>query len=447
MNTAMVIAIIGIFAAFALQIIMCYKGHHISYVAVFASLLIIATSRLPLVETFTNGMSGVGSMVAIMMPLFLFGAILALVYVESGAAYSLADLMLSPFAKLSERAQRRAAVTVSILFGVLVCAAGINTLAIMITQLAINTAIFQRYNIPRKYLACVQIFGSTIAVGLPGVPGQFNVIGMSILGVGASVAPIPRLVGCIVMLVLGTLWLWHKVEKDVSRGEIFELGQMNIPNVIKDKRPAGWVALIPLVVIYVVFNWVIEEAWVSMAIGLVVAMGLLWRYIPHDQKDPSGKPMSRYRYAVDLWSRGAVLIPVMVIMNNLPAFVLEQAEAYQVLVGKIAGLPGPAVISYLICTLVLTGLGGNAGFTLGCQAALTHYAAAGLTSSAAIAINLMSSTVLDTLPTNLGIILLSAMSNTKMKDAYKPIFATTVVVTFISSVVTALLCLIPGLAA
>ena len=446
MSTSIIIGIIGIIIAFILQIFLCYKGYHISYVAVIISLIIIATSQLPLVDTFTTAMSGVGEMLAIMMPIFLFGGILALVYVETGAAQSLAELLLVPFRKLSADKQRAAAIVVAILFGFIMNAAGINQLGIMVAQLAINIVIFEKYGIPRKYLACVQILSTTIAVGLPGLPTQFNVIAVQLLGVGISVAAVPRIVGSAVTFVLGAVFLVFRVKKDVKKGETFVMGNMDIPNALVENRPVGWLTIIPLVVIFVLYNWVISEAWISIAIGTVLAIVLFLKWFPK-KNDETGKVMPKYQVVVDLCNRGAVLVPLMILMNALPAYILEQAPAYDVILEGLSSLPISAEWGYFLCTMILTGLGGAAGFVLNCQAALSHFAAIGLTLSAATAINLMTSTILDTLPTNLGVILISGMTHTKMKDAYKPIFVTTVLATFVGSIVTTLLCMIPGLAA
>ena len=100
MTTSVVIGIIAIIVAFALLIVLCFRGMSAMYVAPLCALVVAVACGLPLVDTMVNVFSGgAGGFVIGLLPVFLMSILIGRIYIASGAATNIAVTLMNAFAK------------------------------------------------------------------------------------------------------------------------------------------------------------------------------------------------------------------------------------------------------------------------------------------------------------------------------------------------------------
>ena len=129
---------------------------------------------------------------------------------------------------------------------------------------------------------------------------------------------------------------------------------------------------------------------------------------------------------------------------------LDRTEEKRILRAYLALLSvGFTVSAGWICTLtILTGIAsGPAGFLLGLQVAAESYVPMGISAEACRYLLICTFTILDTLPTSMGFLMLTSWAGVKVKDAYPCVFKSTVILPAIATVLCLIIFMVfPGLA-
>ena len=85
MTSSVAIGIVAIVAAFALLIVLCYRGMSAMYVAPLSALVVAAICRLPLVDSMVNVfVAGAGGFVIGLLPVFLLSILIGRIYIALG---------------------------------------------------------------------------------------------------------------------------------------------------------------------------------------------------------------------------------------------------------------------------------------------------------------------------------------------------------------------------
>jgi H+/gluconate symporter-like permease len=448
MSTA--IGIIGILIAFFLVTFLTYKGFHLAYVVIIATLVVLVTSGLPIMDTFSNVvMKGVADQVPTLLPLYLFGAIFGKLFVDSGAAFSLARSLMNIFGAKVSNANTKRLVGACVIIGInmVLNYVGVDPFASLFTMIAIATGILAETNTPRRFLPVLLVIGSNMGNILPGTEAVPNILCMNILqDHNTLAAPIPGIIGVAVVLIL-SLWRINKlIQKDVEAGLVFEYGPLQPANIDAGHQPPAWLSLIPLIVIPICFNTFAKTApWAAMAIGVVTALILFTPFLP--KKEGQSKIMA----IADCLNDGVTIagIPAIILLNYAIGYAIQASPSFTVITNFFTNIPGPALISLALMGALLLGAAASAsGLIIALGVAATVYVPTlGVNVFAAHRVLLASTTVLDSLPFAGAIVAMMSISGIKYKDGY-PIIATTAVgFTAVGlAVSTILLVLFPGLA-
>ena len=136
------------------------------------------------------------------------------------------------------------------------------------------------------------------------------------------------------------------------------------------------------------------------------------------------------------------------IMNNGLATAISMSNGFSVIERFFCNLPFNPLINLAMIGTILTGIAsGPAGFLLGLQVAAESYVPLGVSAEACRYLLICTFTILDTLPTSMGFLMLTAWAGVKVKDAYPCVFKSTVILPAIATIICLILfMLFPGLA-
>lgn len=438
------IGILSIVVAFALLIVLSYKGMSVMYVAPLCALFVALVNGIPLLDAITGPfIGGTTGFISGLLPIFLLSILMGRIYVESGAAVNIAKTLMNVFARNASGPRKQTvAVYICIAVSWVMCFGGIDTFCALFTLFPVMLTICAEANIPRKYLIGLITCGVSTAALTPGAPLVTNYTPMNILGTSSAAGLVPGLAAVLVMLLGGGIYLSTSIHKATARGEVFEYGTVAFePPVEGRKYPPFVISLLPLIAVVVVFN-LINNLIPALALGFVLSLVLL---VPFFQPGEAG----RGRALINTLNEGGRSTAESLFLGAIVvgfASVVQATPAYQVMVDGLLGLSVPAPLLVVIAVAILVGLTGSppAGLAIVVPVLAANL---DLAPEAIHRIATTAATTFDTLPFQGAVIIMLNMAGLKHKDGYPPVMMCTVVWTMTASLVAALLfSLFPGLA-
>jgi len=440
-----VIGLLGFVLALGALVYLICRGMHLSYCAIIAVLIIIVTNSMPLLSTMEDYWRTVGTLASMFLPIFLFGAIFAKVYADSGAAASLTRAIMELICKpvKTKTGLQRISVLTMLGIGILMGYGGMDMIALIFLLIPIFTNVMARAGIPRRFLPALVITGVIISAVGAGAPQQYNVLATTIAGVSGACGLIPSLVGQAVILVTSCAFLMRGIRKAAEAGEEFHWGKLEPMGNPAGKRPGALLSLIPLGCVFILFNLTAIGLAYSMLIGAIVTILLFF-----GRFNAQGGRFKSIAASLNAGVEDAAK-PILC----LPAFgigtVIAAAPACATLTHIVKAIPGPPLVSCTLMLILLVGFCADpkAGVSIGIPISLAVYTRLGVSASAIGRMAAFSMSVLDSLPIAAGMRMIISMCDLEFREGYKPVFQTTVLCTFFGTVATMLiLILFPGLA-
>ena len=243
------LGLFGMLLGLAILIILAYKGQSMMWVGPVAALTVALLGGLELLPAYTSTyMSGLVNFVLSWFPMFMLGAMFGKIMEVTGSAHAIARKLSSLIGS------ERAILAVVISCGLLVYG-GISLFVVVFAIYPIAVSLFREANLPRRLIpGCIACGAFTFSMtAFPGNPQLNNIIPTRYFGTSAMSGPILGIVGGLIMLVAGVLWLTYRSKKMVAAGEHFdepadvkEASAADEPNVI--------MAILPLIVVVLVLN-------------------------------------------------------------------------------------------------------------------------------------------------------------------------------------------------
>ena len=439
------IGILSIVAAFALLIILSYRGMSVMYVAPLCALFVALVNGIPLLDAVTGPfIGGTTGFISSLLPIFLLSILMGRIYVESGAAVNIARTLMNTLARNASGPRKQTiAVYICIAVSWIMCYGGIDTFCALFTLFPVMLTICAEANIPRKYLIGLITCGVSTAALTPGAPLVTNYTPMNVLGTSSTAGLIPGLAAVAVMLLGGGIYLSKSIHRATARGEVFEYGAVAFePPAQGRKYPPFLLSFLPLVCVIVVFN-LVNNLIPALALGFVLSLVLL---VPFFQKKDK---LSRGRVLINTLNEGGRSTAESLFLGAIVvgfASVVQATPAYQVMVDGLLSLPIPAPLLVVLATAILVGLTGSppAGLAIVVPVLAANL---NLAPEAIHRIATTAASTFDTLPFQGAVIIMLNMAGLKHKDGYPPVLMCTVVWTLAASLVAALLFTVfPGLA-
>lgn len=431
------IGILSIVAAFALLIVLSYRGMSVMYVAPLCALFVALVNGIPLLEAVTGPfIGGTTGFISSLLPIFLLSILMGRIYVESGAAVNIAKTLMNTLARSASGPRKQTiAVYICIAVSWIMCYGGIDTFCALFTLFPVMLTICAEANIPRKYLIGLITCGVSTAALTPGAPLVTNYTPMNVLGTSSTAGLIPGLAAVAVMLLGGGIYLSKSIHKATARGEVFEYGTVAFePPAQGRKYPPFLLSFLPLVCVIVVFN-LVNNLIPALALGFVLSLVLL---VPFFQKKDK---LSRGRVLINTLNEGGRSTAESLFLGAIVvgfASVVQATDAYQVMVDGLLSLPIPAPLLVVLATAILVGLTGSppAGLAIVVPVLAANL---NLAPEAIHRIATTAASTFDTLPFQGAVIIMLNMAGLKHKDGYPPVLMCTVVWTLAASLVAALL--------
>ena len=435
--------IAGCLLGFLVVIYFCYKEWSVYLATFLGAYIVILLTGVPFLEALTTTyIDGVYTAVKSFFFLMLFGCLLSRIYMESGAAYSISDTIMSKLLKpnQSQTAKNLIGMSVILVIGFILNMGGIMAGVVIVLMYPIALAIFERCGIPKRFILGVLGAGSyTFTLSIPGSPQVTNVAAMTCLGTSASVAVIPGIVGAVVEIAVILLLMNAVINRAIRNGEVFSLHALD-PKYDRDSgRPGFIVSVLPMAALFIVFNAFAVDIVLCLIGSCLLSLLLFSRHL-------------ELKYLKTMLSRGATdSVPMTMTVGAICGFaaVVTNTDAFQQILGGILSIDiHPILICWIVVALMcmLTG-GSSTGQLIALPQIAPKLMEMGLNVGAVHRVSVFAATTLDSMPYCGSILMLLPMCHMELKEVYPPMFITTVIATTCGTAAVSLMCIMfPGLA-
>ncbi|MCG8442085.1 MAG: hypothetical protein MI723_09780 [Caulobacterales bacterium] len=422
---------IGLAAGLVLLIVLTVRGVNIIVAGVACAFIVALTSGIPLLpqlaeeggtDFVTAYMAGFTSFLATWFIMFLLGAIFGEVMAASGAADSVAHWVVKTFG-----------VQHAVLAVVAACAlltyGGVSVFIVAFSVYPMALSLFRQGDLPRRFIPAALAFGSvTFTMTSAGSPEIQNVIPIAYLGTTSLAGWPVSLVVAVLMALAGQYWLMAMVGRAKARGERFDERDGDPEERDYDALPHPVLAVLPLLVVWGVFNG-FDDRFEAYALILALGAGVIAALLV------GAKSLAAMPEAFSAGAAGAVIA----ITNTCAVVgfgaVARETEAFAATILALQNLPGGPLVGAALAVTIVAGLTGSAsgGQTIAFQAGVhTPYIEAGASPAELHRVIAIASGALDSLPHNGYVVTtIRAICGETHKDAYAPLGALTVVVPFV----------------
>ena len=441
------ISIIGLILSLALIIFLAYKGYSTiitaPIVALLTVLLIGGDSNTHLMVHYTEiYMGGFANFVKNYFPIFLTGAIFAKLMEEALYAKSIANFITKNLGKDKT-------ILAVVLAGALLTYGGVSLFTVAFVLYPIANVLFKESNIPKRLIP------GTIALGaftftmtaLPGTPEIQNVIPMRYFGTDTFAAPLIGLIASIGMLLLGMMWLTHRVRKAQNNNEGYGNHYIEDSFVEEKDIPNIFLAVAPILIIFVSnlffskvfykmvdgsylskYNLVLDNVSGTWSVIISIVIAILFIIVLNFKKISNLNKVLNEGISnsfLPLLSSSAI-VGYGSVIKSLPVFITLQS--------LILNLSSNPIISEALSVNIICGITASAsgGLTITLDALAPTFIqmsqALNISPEIMHRIASLASGGLDTLPHNGAVITTLAICGLTHKDSYKDIFVTSVII-------------------
>jgi len=444
-----------VLASLCFLMLVAYRGYSVILFAPVAALGAVLLTDPSLVAPMFTGlfMDKMVGFLKLYFPVFLLGAIFGKLIEISGFSKSIVAAVIRLFGP------QRAMLSIVAVCAVLTYG-GVSLFVVVFAVYPFAAEMFRQGNIPKRLIP------GTIALGaftftmdaLPGTPQIQNIIPASFFGTDTWAAPVLGTLGGVFILAMGMLYLEWRRRVAQAAGEGYGTELLNEPAPFAgDRLDNPWVALLPLLVVGVankIFTllipayygtshsfapsvigtpppvvqeiskvaaiWAVEAA---LLLGIVTVLGLAWRAVA-SQFAESTKP------AIG----GALLASMNTASEYGFGAVIASLPGFLVVANALGSIPNP-LINEAVTVSALAGITGSAsgGMSIALAAMadtfIANANAAGIPMDVLHRVAAMASGGMDTLPHNGAVITLLAVTGLTHRQAYKDIFAITIIKT------------------
>ncbi|WP_160287329.1 GntP family permease [Pseudomonas knackmussii] len=440
-------------AALALLMLAAYRGYSVILFAPIAALLaVLLTDPSAVAPTFTGVfMEKMVGFVKLYFPVFLLGAVFGKLIELSGFSRSIVAATI-----------RLLGTSQAMLVIVLVCAlltyGGVSLFVVVFAVYPFAAEMFRQSNIPKRLIP------ATIALGaftftmdaLPGTPQIQNIIPTTFFNTNGWAAPWLGLIGSLFVFAAGMLFLRRQLNRAQARGEGYGSELRNEPETAANiALPNPLLALAPLVLVGVA-NLAFTH-WIPQLYGKSHSLQLAGMAAPvvSDVSKLTGiwavqaalllgillvlfTSFGAVRSRLAEGSKTAVSGALLAAMNTASEYgfgaVIASLPGFLVLADALKSIPNP-LVNEAITVTALAGITGSAsgGMSIALAAMSEQFIAAAHAANIPLEVlhrvASMASGGMDTLPHNGAVITLLAVTGLTHREAYKDIFAITLIKT------------------
>ena len=451
--------VLGILLSLFLLMFFAYRGFSVILFAPVFALLAAVSQGMPIMPSYTElFMAKAVTYIKSFFPVFMLGAVFGKVMEDTGLARSLSHAIIKSMG-------RERAILSVVLSCMILTYGGVSLFVVVFAVYPFAAALYKEADIPKRLIPGTIALGSfTITMDcLPGTPQIQNVIPTAFFGTNLYAAPTMGIIGGVLIVILGMLYLERRRKAAAARGEGYGQHTLAEPEVRDEdiaSLPPWQLAVLPLLTVLVVNFVMTNFPWDQNSLAPFVAMKL-----------PLTVPA--VKNVVSIWALiigrvAGIALAVAVGFKRLPKGGLAKAlnagtigsllaimnTASEVGYGNvIAALPGfksiahamlgihignSPLVSEAVSVTTLAGITGSAsgGMSIALDLMAKDWLAwanqIGMSPEILHRVASMASGGLDTMPHNGAVITLLAVCGLTHVQSYVDIFAMTVIKTFMA---------------
>ena len=250
------IGVFGILLSLLLLMYLAYRGVNVIVLAPLLALVaVLLDGNAPVLGTYTQiFMVGMGKFTVKYFPIFLLGAIFGKLMEDSGSAGVIAH-------RIVETVGRQHAVLAIVLSCAFLTYGGVSLFVVAFAVYPLAAAMFREADVPKRLIPAAIALGSfTFTMTcLPGTVQIQTLIPMPYFKTTAFAAPVLGILGGLLMLAGGMLWLNLQARRGARAGEGYGTGHSNEAAAeFSGRLPSFAVACLPIVAV-IVLNYVFSE--------------------------------------------------------------------------------------------------------------------------------------------------------------------------------------------
>lgn len=421
------LSLIGIFVSLAFIILLALRGVGIIVIAPLAVVVVSLFSGMNVLDALSGPyMKGFVNYAGKFYLIFLAAAMFGKLMEDSGAARSIAEGLLKVVGRGSAF---KVMVSISVICWILTLG-GVSLFVVVFAIVPIARPVFKELNLPWHLFMAAFMFGNgaiTMSM-MPGTPSVLNIMPTKYMASTPASAPVLGLVGIIVSIAWCLWYFKRELKKAHERDEHYE--EPALAGGVSDQYanrdlPSVWLSLVPPVCLIAALNAAKIDIVLSLVLGCVIAIALFWKY---------------YANMLETINKGALntVIPVINTCADVGYGMAVAASAgFAVVSDILLNLPGHPIVSLAAAVNLMAGITGSASGGLGIvlETLAPKYLALGLSPDLVHRIAVISAGAFDALPHNGVVITSLAVCGLTHKNAYKHIWYTHVLATFVSLIV------------
>jgi H+/gluconate symporter-like permease len=356
--------------------------------------------------------------------IFLTAAMFGKFMEDSGAARSIAEGLLRVIGRGSAY---KVLISISVICMVLTLG-GVSLFVVVFAIVPIARPLFKELNIPWHLFMAAFMFGNgaiTMSM-MPGTPSVLNIMPTKYMASTPMSAPVLGLVGIVVTASFCLWYIKHELKKARDRDEAYEepaqLGGGAADQYATRTLPSVGLSLFPPVLLVVALNVIKMDIVWSLTAASIACLAVFWKH---------------YQNKLETINKGALntVVPVINTCADVGYGMAVAASAgFAVVSDILLNLPGHPIVSLAAAVNLMAGITGSASGGLGIvlETLGPKYLALGLSPDLIHRIAVVSAGAFDALPHNGVVITSLAVCGLTHKNAYKHIWFTHVVGTFLA---------------
>ena len=427
---------LGILIGLILLVFLSYKGYSIIWVAPVSALVValfgFGFDGNKLLDAYVvNYMGSLAGFTQSWFPLFFLGAVFGKLMDITGSAKAVAQLLVRLIGA------KRALLSVIVSCAVLTYG-GVSLFVVVFAIYPLAISLFREANIPRRLIPGAIALGAFTftMTAFPGSPQLNNIIAGKYFHTSPYAAPLLGIIGGLIMLVGGYLYLIWKEHKLIANGEHFTEPDEDFSTTNNSKLPNSYLSLIPLLVV-VISLYLISHSGVAITPASILSLlcGNIAVMLLHLDKIKS------FTTAFNEGGSGAVIA----ILNTAAAVgfggVVRVVPGFQSLTHFLLGIKASPLISEGLAITLLAGATGSSsgGMGIALEALAPQYiqiaAQQGINIEVFHRVATIASGGLDSLPHCGAVLTLLAVTKMTHKDSYNDIGMVSCVIPVIALIV------------
>ncbi len=416
----------AIFVSLIILVVLTFRKVNVLIAAPVSAVVLMLFNKMPIVQTLNTAyMGGVSGFIQAVWLMILLGAIFGKLMDETGAATSIAKLIINTFGV------QHAALAV-ILASALLTYGGIQSMVIVFAIYPITLSLFRKADLSRTLIPGVIGAGAfTFPSMLPGSPQALNIIPTTYLGTTVMAAPVVGILSSVVCFTLIYLYFRVVIAREKKQGICFVADDSITKSLAqademeeKGTLPNPWLALIPPVLVVVTLNVAKWDILASLLIGCIACVVLFYKNLLNVFATLTAGSSSA---ALAVLNTGAVI--------GIGS-VIKSTEGFQKIVDSVINFGGNPLVAFGAATSILAGVtaSGTGGISITLESLATPFLEMGVNPEILHRIGTIACLGLDSLPHSGGIVTLLIVTGISHREGYKHLFVTTVLITTITLV-------------